>query len=791
MSKEKAANGGLTIEEVNQRFLEGKVNRKPSTNLKSIGKIISDNLFSYFNLILALLAILLISIQSYENMFFVVIAFMNTMIGIIQELKARSTVKELSLLSQPMATVIRQNFELEIPIEELVLDDLYCVKAGNQIVTDSDIAEGVLIVNEANLTGEAEPVVKKPGDRIYSGSFVVSGNAYTHVRAVGKDNFIEQLSAKVTTLGKPSSVMLRSMKKILKVIGIIIIPLGLMTFYTAFTKSGYDYLPDFFQAGEPYQNALKKMAGSMVAMVPSGMFLLTTFTFATGVIKLSKDHVLVQELYSIETLSRIDLVCLDKTGTLTDGSMRVTGIESIQTETGESAISEQVNQDQIIASMNYALNESNPTGLALSKHFGKKRKFFSKEILAFSSQNKYSAVRFDFGVFAIGAPEMVLKGKYLSIKKQVESLARQGKRVLLFAKAEKISEERITGKVDPIALIMLDDHVRDSAKSTLSDFLASGVGVKIISGDNHLTVADVADRAGVPNAKKAISLANLSDEKVREVASQYTVFGRVRPDQKKLLIEYFQKQGRKVAMVGDGVNDILALKAADCSVAMANGSDAARNISHLVLLDNDFSSMPEIVKKGRQIVNNMERASVLYLVKTVYTILLTILMLLTANIYPFEPIQMFVIETFIISFPSVVIALEPNNKLFQGNFLKNVFRQVIPGAILVVLNLLAVYGFARFWPSITSGEISTVGIIAATFAYFLVLVNISTPLNRLRSVVIIVAGFISAFCFIVLGAKFFKLVPLSVPSFLLLLLLMESTYILMSVAKRELVKFWA
>ncbi|MDY0373358.1 MAG: HAD-IC family P-type ATPase [Candidatus Izemoplasmatales bacterium] len=791
MAKEKAVNGGLTIEEVNQRFLDGKVNRKPASNLKSVGKIISDNLFSYFNLILALLAILLISIRSFENMFFVVIALMNTLIGIIQELKARSTVKELSLLSQPMASVIRQHFELEIPIEELVVDDLYCLKAGNQIVTDSDIAEGVLIVNEANLTGEAEPVVKKPGDRVYSGSFVVSGNAFTRVKLVGKDNFIEQLSAKVKTLGKPTSVMLRSMKKILKVIGIIIIPLGLMTFFTAFTKSGYDYLPDFFQAGEPYQNALKKMAGSMVAMVPSGMFLLTTFTFATGVIKLSKKNVLVQELYSIETLSRIDMVCLDKTGTLTDGSMRVSGVESIQTDTIETALFDQKKLEQIISSMNYALKETNPTGMALSKYFGKKRKFFSKKTLAFSSQNKYSAVCFDFGIFAIGAPEMVLKGKYMSIKKQVEAFARKGKRVLLFAQAEKISEEKISGKVVPIALILLDDHVRESALSTLNDFHTSGVDIKIISGDNHLTVADVAERAGVPNANKAISLANLSDEKILEVASQYTVFGRVRPDQKKLLITHFQKLGRKVAMVGDGVNDILALKAADCSIAMANGSDAARNISHLVLLDSDFSSMPQIVKNGRQIVNNMERASVLYLVKTVYTILLTIIMLLTANIYPFEPVQMFVIETFIISFPSVVIALEPNNKLFHGHFLRNVFRQVIPGAILIVLNLLAVYGFARFWPSITSGEISTVGIIAATFAYLLVLVNISTPLNRLRSIVIMSAGFISAFCFIVLGERFFKLVPLSVPSILLLLLLMESTYILMSVAKRELVKFWA
>ncbi len=784
---------GLTIEEVNERYLAGKYNLRPKSNLKSVGKIIRDNLFSYFNLILALLAILLISIKSYENMFFVIIAVMNTTIGIIQELKARETIKKLSLLSQPIATVLRQGFEIEIDIEKIVINDIYVLSSGKEIVTDGKIIEGILTVNEANLTGEAEPVVKRIGDTVLSGSFVVSGNAYIEVTEIGKDNYIETLSSKVKTLGKPRSVILLSLRKLLKLIGIIIIPLGLLTFYNVFLNSGMDYFIDFLHTPELYQNALKKMAGAMVAMVPSGLFLLTTITFASSVIKLAKRNTLVQELYSIETLARIDIVCLDKTGTLTDGTMQVSLVENVETESDSFNNNNILNLDikQIISSMNYALKEKNPTGIALNDYFGSKRKLRSKGLLAFSSQNKYSAVSFDTGTYAIGAPEMIFKGKYMKIKKQVERHARMGKRVLLFASAEGISEDKLTGKIRPIALIMLDDHIRDNALATLNEFSEAGVVIKIISGDNHLTVADVAMRAGVPNAKKAISLANMSDEKLLEAALLYTVFGRVSPDQKKKLIEYFQKSNHKVAMIGDGVNDILALKQADCSVAMANGSEAARNISHLVLLDNDFASMPKIVKEGRQIVNNMERASVLYLVKTLYTVLLTIALLMTSKIYPFEPVQMFVIETFIIGIPSFFIAMEPNTKMFKGKFLRNVSRNVIPGAILVVLNLMAVYVFARFWPTITIGEISTVGIIAATFAYLLVLVNISMPLNRRRSIIVVSAALASAFCFIVLGQTLFKLESLSIPSLLLLILLMETTYVIMSISKRELVKFWA
>jgi cation-transporting ATPase E len=546
------------------------------------------------------------------------------------------------------------------------------------------------------------------------------------------------------------------------------------------------------------------MAGSMVAMVPSGLFLLTTITFASSVVKLAKHQTLVQELYSIETLARVDMVCLDKTGTITDGSMKVESFVWIEEETEpESEIDLPIEETvpinplrnsvdiyTIIASMNYALKDTNQTAEALKKYFGSKRKLRARTTLPFASENKYSAVMFDEGTYAIGAPELVVKGHYMAIRKQVEKYARQGKRVLLFAKAKAIEDKKIVGSVEPIALLLLNDTIRQSAKATLDEFQAAGVSIKVISGDNALTVSEVASRAGVPNAKKYLSLEKISDDKLIEIADDYTVFGRVTPSQKQLLIEAFQSQKHRVAMSGDGVKAILALKTADCSVAIASGSEAARNISHLVLLDNDFASLPKVVKQGRQIVNNMQNAAVLYLVKTMYTILLTLIVLLTANIYPFEPIQMFVIETFIIGIPSFFIALEPNEKRFEGSFLWNVFKNVIPGTLLVIANLIGVYVFASQWPSITQGEISTVGIVAATFAYLLVLVNVSSPLNKRRSIIEISAALIAALCFLVMGERFFKHSTMSIPSILLLMLLMQSTYLIMSIFKKQLIKFW-
>lgn len=789
MAKQEYKPFGLTLVEVNQRIIDKKTNISSKSNLKTPWQIISGNLFSYFNLILSVIALLLISIKSYENIWFVVIALANTLIGIFQEFKARSIIKKLSLITDSKVKVIREGIEVNIPVEEVVLDDLFILSSGKQIITDSIIEDGSITVNEANLTGESDSIAKSVGDKLLSGSYVINGNAYCRAIAVGKDNYIESLQAKVKTLSKPNSIILNSIRKLLKIIGLVIVPLGLMTFYNAFEQSSYDYLPDFIANESLYHNAIVKMAGSMVAMVPSGLFLLTTITFANSVIKLSKHKTLVQELYSIETLARVDTLCLDKTGTITDGSMNVEGYEKIENPVISIDDFNDDNIKMIIAAMNYALDDENQTAMALQLFFGVKEKYHIKSVVKFDSQTKYSIVEFSEGIFALGAPEMVYKGKYSKIKKQVEKHAKQGKRVLLLAQIEKIRNDKISGQVRAIAIIIINDNIRASAKDTINQFIESGVSIKVISGDNALTVSEVSKRAGVIDAEKYISLDDVPDEDLEDIALNYNVFGRVKPQQKKLLIQHLQNHEHKVCMIGDGVNDILALKQADVSVSLASGTDASRNISHFVLLDNDFSSLPKVVNEGRQIVSNMEKASVLYLVKTFYTILLTIILLMTSNIYPFEPVQMLIIETFIIGVPSFIIALEPNNRMFKGVFMKNVMKNVLPGALIIILNLLVVYSFASAFYRLTDNEISTVGILAATFAYWLVLVQVATPLNVRRTILIVASALVSAVSFIVFN-EFFKLAEFTIPSFLLLLLLMETTYIIFSIYRKSLLKFW-
>jgi cation-transporting ATPase E len=782
---------GLTILEVNERIANNQTNKSIKSNLKSPWKIISSNLFSYFNLILSIIALLLISIQSYENMWFVVIALANTLIGIFQEFKARSIIKKLSLITDSKVTVIREGLEVEIATDDVVIDDLFILSSGRQIITDAVVESGVISVNEANLTGESHSIVKEVGDKLLSGSYVINGEAYAKAVAVGKDNYIESLQAKVKTLAKPKSVILNSLKKLLKLIGIIIVPLGLMTFYNAFRTSGLDYLPDFIANDVLYRNALVKMAGSMIAMVPSGLFLLTTMTFATSVIKLAKHKTLVQELYSIETLARVDTLCLDKTGTITDGTMKVDLFEKIKKPPFDIDKYDDSTIKNILASMNYALKDNNQTAQALRDHFGKTEKLKAKTVVNFDSQNKYSIVQFKEGIYALGAPEMIFKSKYSKIKKQVESYAAQGKRVLLLAEVGQIKSEKIAGEIKPIAIVVIDDNIRDSAIATIQKFNSSAVNVKVISGDNAMTVSEIAKRASIIDAEKYISLDGVKDEELEHIALNYNVFGRVKPHQKKLLIEHLQNHERKVCMIGDGVNDVLALKQADVSVSLASGTDASRNISHFVLLTDDFQALPRVVKEGRQIVSNMEKASVLYLVKTLYTILLTFILLFTTRIYPFEPVQMLIIETFIIGVPSFIIALQPNDKRFTGVFIWNVLKNVLPGALIIIANLLAVFWVSSAFNLLNEKEISTVGIIAATFAYWLVLVNISSPLDLRKTIMILASAVISIVAFTLPGLReFFKLVEFTVPSFLLLLLLMETSYIFYSINKKELIKFW-
>lgn len=703
-----------------------------------------------------------------------VIAVLNTSIAIIQEFRARSIINKLSLISEDHVMVVRQGLFIKIPLEKIVLGDLVSYSPGKQIATDGIIEYGEMNVNEANITGESKSVSKKTGDSLYSGSYVVTGNAFVKVTAVGKDNYIDSLQRQAKTLSKPKSVIVNTLRGILKAIALIIIPLGFLTFYNVYQKSGYDYLPDFIANKEMFDLAVRKMAGSMVAMVPSGLILLTTITFAVSVIKLAKKKTLVQELYSIETLARVDILCLDKTGTITDGTMVVEGIDIFKDESDDIYTKEII--VNIISSMNKALNDNNQTTDALKTYFGSKEHYKAKKIVPFQSKNKYSVVKFDKVTYALGAPEIIYKGKYRKIKPMVNKYASMGKRVLLLAKVDGIRSGKFSGEATAISLIILNDTIRDSAINTIKEFNDSGVAIKVISGDNVLTVAEVSKRTGIINSDKFISMDKVKDDEIESIANEYTVFGRVTPEQKKKLVYYIQNDNHMVCMIGDGVNDILALKQADVSVSLASGSDATRNISHIVLYDNDFESLPKVVKEGRQIVCNMEKASILFLVKTLYTILLTFILLLTSRIYPFEPIQMFVIETFIVGIPTLWLALEPNNRMFKGHFFSNIMKEVVPGALFIIANLLAVYLFSDAFYGLVDAEISTIGIIAATFAYWLILVNASKPFNKLRIGFVIFAFVSAALCFTVFK-DLFQITSLSLPAVLYMLLLMETTLI--------------
>lgn len=778
MTRKKYTPLGLKIEAVNERHSLGKNNIKKQANLKTNWQIISSNVFTFFNMILLLLAILLLVIQSYRNMWFIVIALINTSIGIVQEFRARSTIKKLSLITENTITVIREGMFFDIDIQDIVIDDLVLYKTGKQIVSDAVLEYGELTVNEANITGESKMIIKKVGDKLFSGSYVISGQGYSKVIAVGKENYIDSLQSEAKTLDKPKSVILNTLRSILKVIGIIIIPLGIMTFMNVFNDSGMDYLPDFINNPSLFELGVRKMAGSMVAMVPSGLFLLTTMTFTVSVIKLSRHKTLVQELYSIETIARVDVLCLDKTGTITDGTMNVE----------ETVILHQFSENDykkkdikaIIASMNYALEDDNQTAKALKAYYGEEKIIPAKKSVNFNSKNKYSAVSFNMGTFVLGAPEIIYRGQYKEIKQIVSKYAKLGKRVLLLAQVDGISRNKFTGDAKAVALVIINDHIRSNAPDTIKEFIDSNVIVKVISGDNALTVSEVSRRAGVIGAEKYISMDKVKDNEIDDVAVNYNVFGRVSPKQKKLLVEALQRNQHKVCMIGDGVNDILALKQADVSVSLASGTTATRNISHIVLLDDNFGSLPKVVKEGRQIVCNLEKASVLYLTKTLYTILLTFALLLTSQIYPFEPIQMFVIETFIVGIPTFWLALEPHNKRFKGNFFKNIMKNVVPGALFIMANLLGVYIFSGAFYGLTNLEISTVGIIAATFAYWLILAHTSYPLNKLRVILIIFAFVSAAICFTVFR-DLFLISTLSLPAVLLMLLLMETTYIGMAI----------
>lgn len=763
---------GLSDEQVQSRIQDGLVNNVGQGSTKTIPHIILSNILTVFNLITFAVAIWLISVGAVDDLFFMVIVSINIIVGIFQEIRAKKTIDQLSLLSAPNATVIRNGRQIDIPVNEIVLDDLLVLSAGKQVCADCILKDGGVEVNESLLTGESDALVKKVGSSLFSGSFVVSGTCKAKVEKIGSDSYIEKLAKQAKVYKKPQSKILSSLRKIIKTVLVMLIPITICLFLIhqdhfreeLISASSYDV----------YTSTVRRTAALIIAMIPSGLFLTTSVALFVSVIRLGKNNTLVQELYCIEMLARVDVLCLDKTGTITDGSMSVKGIEEIKNDSG-------LTVKQIIALMLGSLNDGNMTSIALEKEFGKAKRVSPLFVVPFSSARKFSAVTLEkYGTFFLGAPEFILKKEYDLVKPSVDKYARRGYRVLLIGhnKGNLSSAEDVTKlKAEPLALILIEDTIRSDALETIEYFKSSGVDVKVISGDNPLTVSMVAKRAGIENSEKYISLDRVSDDKLYEIADQYTVFGRVTPNQKRILVEALKAKKKTVAMTGDGVNDILALKEADCSIAMASGSEAARNVSHLVLLDSNFSSMPKVVQEGRKVINNIQRVAALFLTKTIFSFLLAITIIFSAYIldvkmaFPIELNQLMIIDFFAVGIPAFFLALESNNNVIKGNFLLNVLKKAFPGAAVVAIYCITIFCF-RDSLNISTEAISTMSIIVAAFTCLMVLYRLCTPLNLYRRLLFGTMFVAYLICIFVSPIKeYLNIVSLDVPQVLLVLLL--------------------
>ncbi len=716
---------GLSCEQVNERLSKNLNNYVKQKYSKSLLSIFVGNICTFFNLLglIVFIALLLVN-ASISNFFFVIFYVTNTSIGIIQEIRAKNCIDKLSLLSQKLAKVVRNGQELEIPSSEIVLDDVIILGIGNQIPTDCKILTGDIEVNEALLTGESVAIKKHPGDNLFAGSFITSGVCKVQAIKVGKENYVEQLSEKAKQYKKPHSEIMNSLKLIIKAIGFIIVPIAVAFMLKSLLLSDGNWI-------ENIPEAVLGTSTVVVGMIPAGMFLLTSVALAVGIIKLSKHNTLVQDLYSLEMLARVDTICFDKTGTITDGKMTVKEIVSINQETEQ-------NIRDTVSSMMFALKDNNQTAIALHDYFGQKCVFPADKILTFNSTRKLSAVTFENGcTYAFGAPEFVLNSEQFKIvEKQINEYASKGLRVLILASSNSpILDDNAPNDFTPVALLIIADNVREDAITTIQWFKDNDVAIKVISGDNPITVSEVSKRVGILNAEKYISLEGMSDEEVAKIANEYTVFGRVSPEQKAILIKAIRAEGHVTAMTGDGVNDILALKEADCAISVAAGSDAARNVSHLVLMDNNFNSMPKVVYEGRRVINNVQCSASLFLMKTLFTMFMGIVTLCLPYMrtYPFRLPHMIMIEVLVIGVPAFFLSFQPNEARVSGKFIAYVIGKSLPGACLMLLSVIIIELIKNTLGLFDTSVYTTMSVFALTYAGIVNLFATCRPLNKYRA----------------------------------------------------------
>lgn len=736
---------GLSAEQVKRRFAQGENNYKVESSTLSVPEIVRSNVCTYFNLVFAVIAVLLAIVGAWSDMLFLPIIVANTCIGIIQEVHSKKVLDKLSILNEPHAVVIRDGKRQEIPADQLVLDDIVEFSAGSQIPADAKVVSGELQVNESLITGESDEIEKREGDSLLSGSFVVSGKACARLEKVGKDSYISKLTLQATKSKKgEQSEMIRSLNYLIMVMGIIIIPIGIALFVQSF----------IYNEGT-FHDSITGMVAAIIGMIPEGLYLLTSVALAVSSVRLAQKKVLIHDMKCIETLARVNVLCVDKTGTITEPGMHVYDFSVLDG-------ADQLEISQLLADFVAAQEKDNATMEALKAHFSNGSGMRAREVYSFSSETKYSgAVMNDGKSYVIGAPEFVLRGQFAQYQEQIATYSSKGYRVLVFAQYEgTLDRKPLTEPVLPLCFVMLANPIRKGAKETFTYFAENDVDIKVISGDNPLTVSVIAAEAGIVGAERFVDASTLKEkEDYYRAVEEYTVFGRVTPSQKRMLVQALKEHKKTVAMTGDGVNDVLALKDADCSVAMASGSEAASNVAQLVLLDSDFSRMPSVVAEGRRVVNNIERTAALYIVKNIFSMLLAIFSVILMLDYPLEPSQVSLISMFTIGIPSFVLALEPNKELIRGHFLTNVLVRALPAGLTDFIVVSGLVIFCREF-QVDLDCLSTSCTILVAIVGFMILHRIARPMNTGHIVMLVgvIAGWILCMLF---GRSFFGITGIS------------------------------
>lgn len=736
---------GLSAEQVKRRFAQGENNYKVESSTLSVSEIVRSNVCTYFNLVFAVIAVLLAIVGAWSDMLFLPIIVANTCIGIIQEVHSKKVLDKLSILNAPHAVVIRDGKRQEIPADQLVLDDIVEFSAGSQIPADAKVVFGELQVNESLITGESDEIEKREGDSLLSGSFVVSGKACARLEKVGKDSYISKLTLQATKSKKgEQSEMIRSLNYLIMVMGIIIIPIGIALFVQSF----------IYNEGT-FHDSITGMVAAIIGMIPEGLYLLTSVALAVSSVRLAQKKVLIHDMKCIETLARVNVLCVDKTGTITEPGMHVYDFSVLDG-------ADQLEISQLLADFVAAQEKDNATMEALKAHFSNGSGMRAREVYSFSSETKYSgAVMNDGKSYVIGAPEFVLRGQFAQYQEQIAIYSSKGYRVLVFAQYEgTLDRKPLTEPVLPLCFVMLANPIRKGAKETFTYFAENDVDIKVISGDNPLTVSVIAAEAGIVGAERFVDASTLKEkEDYYRAVEEYTVFGRVTPSQKRMLVQALKEHKKTVAMTGDGVNDVLALKDADCSVAMASGSEAASNVAQLVLLDSDFSRMPSVVAEGRRVVNNIERTAALYIVKNIFSMLLAIFSVILMLDYPLEPSQVSLISMFTIGIPSFVLALEPNKELIRGHFLTNVLVRALPAGLTDFIVVSGLVIFCREF-QVDLDCLSTSCTILVAIVGFMILHRIARPMNTGHIVMLVgvIAGWILCMLF---GGSFFGITGIS------------------------------